>query len=88
MGRIPDALSGRRVTTIGRQVDTSVAQQLGDRVLDIATWSTRAHYEWLSEAIGRGDVFYLASPVATDSLVGRSIYGGISVYARELDTLL
>ena len=89
MGEIPAAFESRRVTTLGRRWDIEAAKELGGfRVLDDPNWSIPRNYEWLMESVENGDVFYLASPVTEANLLGKAEWGGVSVYLRELDTLL
>jgi len=88
MGEVPEAFVGRRVTTLGRTWDIEAAKELGDfRVLDDPNWSLERNYEWLMEAIEKGDVFYLASPV-TEATLWNPKRGDVAVYLRELDLLL
>jgi len=88
MGEVPEAFAGRRVTTLGRTWDIEAAKELGDfRVLDDPNWSLERNYEWLMEAIEKGDVFYLASPV-TEATLWNPKRGDVAVYLRELDLLL
>jgi RHS repeat-associated protein len=95
LGTIPDTLKGRRVTTLGRATDTAAAKELGERILDLPQphnplqWSLEVNHEWLQAAIQNGDAFYLASPVNGANLLSdQQKYGAITVFARELDTLL
>jgi hypothetical protein len=91
MGELPAQFAGRRVTTLGRTWDIQAAKELGGfRVLDLpqGEWSIERNYNWLMDAVKNGDVFYLASPVTEQTLVGIERWGGIAVYTRELDLLL
>ena len=77
------------MTTLGRRWDIEAAKELGGfRVLDDPSWSIPRNYKWLMESVENGDVFYLASPVTEANLLGKAEWGGVSVYLRELDTLL
>jgi hypothetical protein len=52
------------------------------------TWTLESNFVWLQQAIANGDVFYLASPVVEETLGGSPQFGGVSVFMRELDTLV
>ena len=88
LAEVPRVFRGRRITTIGRWPDTQVAEEMGERILNIPGWSLGKNFDWISDAIANGDVIYLASPVTRESLSGLPKYGGITVLARELDTFL
>lgn len=90
-GDIPAELAGRRVTTVGRLAQTEALGEAGARILKVPgeTWSQELNALWMKEAANNGDVIRLATEVANDtkSLAGSAQYGGISVYARELQVL-
>ncbi len=83
---IPAEFAGRRVTTLGQLSDTATAGGLGERILNIPNWSLSRNFEWLVSSAQNGDIFYLAPQVNEKTLLSREF--GISVHARELDTLL
>jgi WXG100 family type VII secretion target len=90
-GDIPAELASRRVTTVGRLTQTEALGEAGARILKVPgnTWSQELNALWMKEAANNGDVIKLATEVANDtkSLAGSAQYGGISVYARELQVL-
>jgi len=89
-GSIPDAFSGRRVTTIGRWAQTEPVEKTGARILNVQDWSPQLNSDWIQEAIRNGDVFRLVSDVSDDtaSLLNSNPLYKISAFARELDALL
>ncbi len=97
-GAIPTELAGRRVTDLGRWAETSAAGNAGERILAVpdslagaSTWSKELNSLWLREAIDNGDVIKLVTPVENNlkSLASAEAkFGNVSVYGRELDTLV
>jgi RHS repeat-associated protein len=89
-GGIPDAFSGRRVTTLGRFPQTEPAGRAGARILNVPNWSLRTNSDWIQEAIRNGDMFHLVTDVSRDpaSLLNSNPLFKISAFARELDALL
>ena len=90
-GDLPITLKDRGQRVIGRWWDTEVAEEFGESVFKPklgASWKEvlDTNYAWLQDAIEQGEVFYLASPVNLTHLSSEQY--GITVFARELDTLL
>jgi hypothetical protein len=84
--KLPGAFKGRNVRTIGSLADTTAAaMERGAKILD-GPWSLDRNYDWIMEGVGNGDVFELVTEVGEDVLTSEKYE--ISVFARELDTLL
>jgi RHS repeat-associated protein len=83
------AFGDRRITTLGRNVDTDVAAEFGERALKVpqSEWSLELNSGWLQKSIENGDIFYLGSSVTQDNLM-KARTGEITVLTRELDMLL
>jgi hypothetical protein len=87
-GDVPAAFTDRAVITLGRLPDTTAAKEAGETILEFTSkpWSMEENFLQLNEAIQKGDVIHLASPVDDVSL--SHPYYDLSVYTRELDLLM
>ena len=51
-------------------------------------WTLEQNFNWLADSIANGDVFYIASSVSERNLVSDAGSDLLSVFGRELDSLL
>ncbi len=91
-GATPPGLAGQTPTALGALKDTQPAFALGgERILNTQGWTPELNALWVRDAVERGEVFHLRTPVEADlgSLVSTEArFGYTTVYARELDTAL
>ena len=85
-GDIPEVFTDRTVLALGRLPDTTAAAEAGENILKFTDWTMEDNFLKLNEAIQKGDVVHLVSPV-TDANLSHPYYE-ISVYTRELDLLM
>ena len=89
---IPSQVGSSPPTALGALADTRPAYELGgERILNTQGWSPELNALWVRDAVERGEVFHLRTPVEAElgSLVSKeAAFGYTTVYARELDAAL